>query len=235
MRSILAGLRYRAGKFSKAEDAVLKNCMDNYRDQQNLTDEQIRNIINTKGKDVRADYGDFWIIMARSLPDRPLMSVYHHIKRLTQPGARQGAWTAEEDERLKAAYKQYGPQWETMSHIVGRWGADCRDRWRNYIHPSEFINKGAWSKEEEDNLRTIVNDMRKELGNIVNDHGSKAIEDEPAGGSEMFWSRVAKKLGTRSRHQCRIKWNDHMKNKILAPDGRPIRWSKRDYFLLIMK
>jgi hypothetical protein len=234
----LTGLKVRTGKFSKAEDAALKLCIQNYREQQGLTQEQIDGIIFAKGRNTRADYGDFWTILTRSVPDRALMSVYHHTKRIMQSGARKGPWTEEEDEKLKAAYKQYGPSWIKISTIVGRWENDCRDRWRAYVGPNEKITKGKWSKEEEDKLRYTIQQVKHEIFLIKKKNhtlNGEPIEDEPPGGSDMFWSRVASKMGTRSRHQCRIKWNDHMRNKLLTPDGKPIRWAKRDTFILIMK
>lgn len=233
------GLKVRSGKFSKAEDAALKLCIENYRQQQSLTPEQIDGIIFAKGKNTRADYGDFWTIVTRAVPDRALMSVYHHVKRLLQPGARKGPWTEDEDQKLKAAYRQYGPKWGLVAELVGRWENDCRDRWRAYVGPSENILKGKWSKEEEDKLRDVVRQVKADISKWKLENarggGGAPIEDEPPGGSDMFWSRVASKMGSRSRHQCRTKWNDNMRNKLLTADGKPIRWAKRDTFILIMK
>lgn len=234
----IPGLKVRTGKFSKAEDAALKLCIDNYREQQGLTQEQIDDIIFAKGRNTRADYGDFWTILTRSIPDRALMSVYHHTKRLMQVEARKGPWTEEEDDKLKTAFKQHGPQWIKISAIVGRWENDCRDRWRAYVGPNEKIVKGKWSKEEEDKLREFVQEIKYEIYKFKKENNrlnGQPIEDEPNGGSDMFWTKVATKMKTRSRHQCRIKWNDNMRNKLLTSDGKPIRWAKRDTFILIMK
>lgn len=235
-RVTTAGLKVRTGKFSKAEDAALKLCIENYRQQQGLTQEQIDGIIFAKGRNTRADYGDFWTILTRAVPDRALMSVYHHTKRIMQTDARKGPWSAEEDAKLKSAYKQFGPSWIKVSAVVGRWENDCRDRWRAYVGPNERIQKGKWSKEEEDKLRETIRQVKIDIAKWKKENANGApIEDEPAGGSDMFWSRVATKMGTRSRHQCRIKWNDHMRNKLLTADGKPVRWAKRDTFILVMK
>jgi hypothetical protein len=204
--------------------------------QQGLTDQQIKDIINANGRNVRSDFGDFWTIVTRSTPDRPMMSVYHHVKRLMQEEARKGPWTPEEDAKLKASYKLHGPSWKKVAADVGtRWDQDCRDRWRVYLRPNETVNKGLWSKDEEDLLRDVVKQVKAEITKYREDNGGGTLEGEPVGGSDMFWTRVAAKMGTRSKSQCRIKWNDNMRNKLLTRDGKPVRWDKRDTFILIMK
>jgi len=39
---------------------------------------------------------------AKALPDRPIIAVYHHLRRLFHPLKGQGHWSKEEDENLKA-------------------------------------------------------------------------------------------------------------------------------------
>jgi hypothetical protein len=54
---------------------------------------------------------------------------------------------------------------------------------------------GKWSKEEEDELVRIVQEMKTKLG----------YED----GDEIFWGRVSEKMGgRRGKQQCRAKWFD---------------------------
>lgn len=61
-------------------------------------------------------------------------------------------WVPEEDELLRRLISQYGDQsWTTIaSHIPGRNGKQCRERWHNHVNPN--INKGEWSNEEEEVL-----------------------------------------------------------------------------------
>ncbi len=39
--------------------------------------------------------------LASAIPQRPLIAVYHHVRRHFHPMAQQGKWTAEEDALLK--------------------------------------------------------------------------------------------------------------------------------------
>jgi len=45
-----------------------------------------------------------------------------------------------------------GPRkWSTIaSHLPGRIGKQCRERWHNHLNPN--INKKAWSEEEDRNI-----------------------------------------------------------------------------------
>jgi hypothetical protein len=69
---------------------------------------------------------------------------------------------------------------------------DCRDRWRNHIHRRENRVFGAWTKEEEERLTKIVTDMTTAQGKSSD--------------LDVFWTKVAERMGTRGRQQCRIKW-----------------------------
>ena len=229
---------YKAGHFSKDEDAVLKDIIDTYRDTQQLTDQQILDIIFAKGKNSRADFGDFWQIVTEGMVDRPIASVYHHTKRIYQPDARQGAWTPEQDEMLKTAVKRMGEKWEAIAGVVGRWSSDCRDRYRHHlssVHTAAAKKRGAWTTDEEDKLRDIILGLREERGIEAGDI-TFAEENDLSEASDLFWTAIATRFGgTRSRSQLRNKWNDNMKNKILTEDGKKIRWGRRDTFILVMK
>lgn len=233
--SVFSGLVLKQGKFSVDEDEVIKASIERYRAQHDLDEGEILGIVFAAGRDVRRDHAEFWTNITSSLVDRSLASVYHHVKRILQPDARQGPWSEEEDRKLRNAIAQHGSRWENVSKMVGRWALDCRDRYRNHIKPGPEKHIGKWTLEEEDQLREIVTELKSNNDTFRRASGY-TLEDEPEGGSEMFWSQVSKRFnGTRTRHQCRMKWNDNMKNKPVTRSGRNVRWSKRDVFILTMK
>jgi len=80
---------------------------------------------------------------------------------------------------------------------------------------------GAWSKEEEDRLTQVVTQMTVMQGkNMDND---------------VFWSKVTKEMGgTRTRQQCRIKWQDELSG-VVKNDGVKARWSNHDAWILVQK
>jgi hypothetical protein len=88
---------------------------------------------------------------ATAVPQRPIIAVYHHVRRSYHPLKQQGKWLPTEDAQLKQyacitkistcadyiifhrAVADLGQQWEKVSQRVGRMSSDCRDRYRNHI------------------------------------------------------------------------------------------------------
>ncbi|KAG6833913.1 hypothetical protein H0H87_007924 [Tephrocybe sp. NHM501043] len=228
------GLVYKKGKFSASEEERLEAAIENYRvvrlslidkiyvaeeiiKTRGLTEDQIQDIIfpAEKSKD-----HTFWAELTSSLTLRPIIAVYHHIRRTRHPLKRQGIWTADEDSALHKAVVDHGQAWEKISPIVGRMPADCRDRYRNHIVNRDIRVYGYWSKEEEEQLTRIVTEMTIKQGKTVDD--------------DIFWGRVSELMGgTRGRQQCRIKWTDALAKDIKA--GGKARWGPEDAFILVHK
>jgi hypothetical protein len=61
-----------------------------------------------------------------------------------------GPWTREEDDMLIQMVQTYGTKrWSLVaSHLKGRTGKQCRERWTNQLNP--LINKRPWSTEEDE-------------------------------------------------------------------------------------
>ena len=71
-------------------------------------------------------------------------------------------WTAELDEKLAAAVKEYGDaQWSKVAELVeGRSGKQCRERWKNHV--CSEVKQGDWSPEEDARLVEVVGEVRLE-------------------------------------------------------------------------
>ncbi|KAF7355475.1 Carbohydrate esterase family 9 protein [Mycena sanguinolenta] len=211
------GLVYKKGKFSAIEIKQINDAIEEYRITKGLSEQDINAIIfpaDDKTKDAA-----FWSTITSALTLRPIIAVYHYVRRARHPMKGQGKWQPEEDARLIQAVTSLGQQWEKVAHLVGRMSSDCRDRYRNHIVNRETRVFGTWSSAEEEELTRIVLDMQKGK-NFDND---------------IFWTKVSAKMGgTRTRQQCRIKWTDTLAKKHKA-DGQSSRWSSRDAFILIHK
>ena len=60
-------------------------------------------------------------------------------------------FTPEEDQKLKALYKQYGTNWKIISTFLeNRTPRQCRSRFQNYLAPGFFNSR--WTKEEDELL-----------------------------------------------------------------------------------
>jgi hypothetical protein len=77
----------------------------------------------------------------------------HRWQKVLKPELVKGPWTAEEDTKVMELVKQYGAKkWSLIaSHLPGRIGKQCRERWHNHLNPD--ICKEAWTLEED---RTIL-------------------------------------------------------------------------------
>ncbi|KAF5762457.1 putative transcription factor MYB-HB-like family [Helianthus annuus] len=109
---------------------------------------------------------------------------------LDKNGIRKGAWSEEEDDKLRAYIHRYGHwNWGLLPKFAGlsRSGKSCRLRWMNYLRPN--IKHGNFTKEE-DNL---IIDLRKKLGNK--------------------WAAIAANLPGRSDNEIKNRWNTHLKKR----------------------
>jgi len=52
-------------------------------------------------KERQEQFREFWLQIGSVLPERPLDSIYSHLRRMFHPGNHVGPFTAEEDEQLK--------------------------------------------------------------------------------------------------------------------------------------
>lgn len=213
------GLVYKKGKFSAIEEEQLRNAIENYRISKSLAPEHIEDVIFPKIEKNKDNA--FWSEITAAVPQRPIIAVYHHVRRSYHPLKQQGKWTEAEDAALKQAVVDLGQQWEKVSKRVNRMSADCRDRYRNHIINKDIRVSGHWTPDEEEKLTQIVTDMTIKQGRDID--------------NDVFWGRVSELMGgTRGRQQCRIKWTDAL-SKTVKNEGQKPRWSQQDAYILVHK
>ena len=151
-----------------------------------------------------------WKLVASLVEGRDHTQCLQRWSKCLAPGLRKGTWTLEEDELLtKCVHDQLKciansdnknrkiPWGEVCKHIKGRTAKQCRERWVNNLDP--VINKGAWSKEEDDNMT----DLYRKYG--------------------PSWAAIAKEMNGRTENGVKIRWKTLSRTKagILAQAAAP--------------
>jgi Myb-like DNA-binding domain len=105
--------------------------------------------------------GKPWSVIAAPLTRRTEMQCLQHWKTVLRPCNVKGQWSAEEDEKLRAAIEQEGTKkWTRVAaHLEARSGKQCRERWLNHMTPN--IIKTPYTPEEDKRLMQL----QAQLGN----------------------------------------------------------------------
>jgi hypothetical protein len=110
-------------------------------------------------------------------------------------------FTQEEDDILMRAIETIGlGSWEKIAnHVPDRSSRQCRDRWINYLAPSN--RKDPWTEDED---RRLLEQM--------NQFGT-------------HWSAIANAMGNRSENNLKNRWYSHLKKRSVFDNGRFILMS----------
>ena len=116
-------------------------------------------------------------------------------KQCLKPGVVKGQWSASEDEKIIECRKQGMVKWSKIAtHIPGREGKQCRERWINHLDPS--INHGQWTEQED----RILVALQSELGNK--------------------WTQIASQLPGRTENSVKNRWNVHIRKSKKRRDSK---------------
>lgn len=106
-------------------------------------------------------------------------------------------WTPEEDDKLRDAVGRHGERnWKSIAEEVpGRNHTQCLQRWTKVLAPG--LVKGHWRPEEDDLLKELVAEGRKN------------------------WGQVATRISGRTSKQCRERWYNHLDPSIIRGEYTP--------------
>lgn len=212
------GLKYKRGKFSRLEEKLRAGVM-RYLKYNNKTEEEFREAIVEGIRENKSALGKFCVELTQELPGRPVITVYHYLRRLYHPGNKQGSWLPEEDMHLRRLFAIHGPQWQIIAKELGRYNNSCRDRYR-FIR--QQYHKGPWTSDEVTRLRNAV----CELTSCKKDSG----KDKEGVGA---WASISEMVQTRNWHQCLVKWTYSLAFWEKHSNQKVIRWTKEQDLILL--
>jgi uncharacterized protein (DUF2237 family) len=119
-----------------------------------------------------------------------------------------GAWTEDEDLKLKAAVQTHGGKnWNKIAALVpGRTKRQCRDRWHSALDPSVAPTAGrtgTWTVDEDLKLKAAVQI-----------HGGKN------------WNAIAAMVPGRTKNQCNKRWHNYFDPSVAPTAGRTGTWTE---------
>jgi len=162
-----------------------------------------------------------WKKIAQSLTDRSHLQCLHRWQKVLNPALVKGPWKEEEDNKLVELVEKYGPKdWSTIaSHIQGRIGKQCRERWFNHLSPE--VRKTNWSPEED----RIIIEAHHRLGNKWTAI-SKLLDGRPANAIKNHWnSTLLKRIQDSNGGLTVRRERKNSKTKSLSPSFMPLSHS----------
>eukprot|EP00698_Gefionella_okellyi_P004657 TRINITY_DN14262_c0_g1_i1.p1 TRINITY_DN14262_c0_g1~~TRINITY_DN14262_c0_g1_i1.p1 ORF type:complete len:417 (+),score=65.20 TRINITY_DN14262_c0_g1_i1:61-1311(+) len=99
-----------------------------------------------------------WKAVSEFVKTRNSQQCLHRWLKSLKPNIKRTRWQAEEDEYLRKAVKEIGPNWSRVqTHVPGRTDVQCRERWMNVLNP--VIARQTWTSEEDDLLIRSVQEL----------------------------------------------------------------------------
>ncbi|KAI2769805.1 hypothetical protein F4815DRAFT_450678 [Daldinia loculata] len=190
------------GQFSDFELRNITQAVERWRDDHNLTQSEVNDLIQGNPREVKSQ--EFWARIVATCPNRRRQKVINQCRRKFHNFVARGAWTPEQHDELKKMWEIHGSKYAVIGKLINRHPEDVRDRIRNYVVCGETRRVDPWTYDEEEKLRSIISDAvkvirdRRQEGHIVSNESDEDLID---------WQRVSELMErTRSRLQCIQKW-----------------------------
>jgi len=198
------------GPFHKSEIARIEKIVSLFRDNNNMEQKEINDLVQNKSREKSEQRDMFWNDLYASLPNRQHVAIQRTTRRRYHNYTERGVWNKDADERLKQAYATHPQKWVAIGEKLNRMPEDCRDRWRNYLACGDAKRTEDWTQKEEMALQFVVGDLAKA---IRRDAFANAKKKGHAFNSAQDWesmvnfNTVSENMHRkRSRLQCYQHW-----------------------------
>jgi hypothetical protein len=162
---------------------------------------------------VQTHGGKDWAAIASMVPGRTKKQCrdrWHNVfdPRIALTAGSTGAWTKDEDLKLKAAVQTHGGKnWNKIASMVpGRTKLQCKNRWHGVLDPSIALTAGRTCKWTEDE------DIK--LKKAVQMHGGKN------------WAAITAMVPDRTFNQCNNRWRHVLDPRIALTAGSRDAWTE---------
>ena len=191
-------------QWSDAEVELLKANVENCAEIYKCTPEEI---IHSWEKGTR---GDFYKIVSTGL-NRPLNSIYRKTLRLfPKKKGKSTKFTEAEIDRLIELHKKFGNNWVKIGNEMNRESESVRNKFRCLKLTNH--NSGHWADDETERLKDAISSI----------YGSDEIPS-----LKMDWTKISKRVKSRTSRQCRFKWIHGLYSKVANSESFP-KWSIDD-------
>ena len=213
----LASLAKHGGPFTNGERESFMRFRKHYCEEHEITEAQFADLVHASALNA-PQLTAFWTEICDLASYRTRQSIQKYCRRQFHNFEKRGSWTKEEDSLLRRAVEEKGTRWKVVGEICGRFGEDCRDRYRNYIYNGENRNKEEWTDAEVKALCWAVSEcmwlMKEEKNRLMEEqYAGREMpkdddpDDEAAEAKLINWQVVSDKMeGRRTRLQCLYKW-----------------------------
>jgi hypothetical protein len=162
---------------------------------------------------VQTHGGKNWNAIATMVPGRTHKQCYKRWYNVLDPSialmaGNAGAWTEDEDLKLKAAVETHGGKnWNKIAALVpSRTRHQCNKRWCDVLKSRIALttgNKGTWTEDEDLKLKAAVQT-----------HGGKD------------WAAIATMVASRTSRQCNERWHNSLDPSIFLTARRTGTWTE---------
>jgi hypothetical protein len=220
------------GDFTQDEEELIRRAIQDFQQRKRLEVSELVDIIQWNSHDPGFNRGDgtvagkndwtpqdiedaresaeFWDEIKHINIQRSLDRMRRHIRQ-TYHQFKSGAWTDEEDERLRNLYAMHPNKWKMISVGMGdRSMHDCQNRWRDYLQYGDKLKSSRWDPEEEELFMRAITTVAQRDEDHRAESGLPPLDEYTT--KDISWQQVSREMdNTRSRIQVVAKWRNLQK------------------------